>query len=121
MCAGPSEDIGDVGALLDHIPGLIAAVAGTGAALRAVRVTGVLADTNRDALSSEVVDDAALLVPPGDADALARAIQRVLDEPGLATRLRAAGPMRAAEFTWAACVDQHVAAYQRAAFAGARA
>jgi glycosyltransferase involved in cell wall biosynthesis len=77
--------------------------------------------TTEGSALAEVVDDAALLVPPGDADALARAIQRVLDEAGLATRLRAAGPVRAAEFTWAACVDQHVAAYQRAAFAGARA
>jgi hypothetical protein len=45
----------------------------------------------------------------------------VLEEPGLAARLRAAGPARAADFTWAACVDRHVDAYERAAVAGARA
>ena len=41
---------------------------------------------------AEVVDDAALLVPPDDPDALADAIAPVLDDPALAARLRAAGP-----------------------------
>jgi glycosyltransferase involved in cell wall biosynthesis len=77
--------------------------------------------TSQGSALAEVVDSAALLIWPGDTDALARAFTRVLDEPGLAARLRAAGPARAAEFTWAACVDRHVDAYQRAAVAGARA
>ncbi len=68
----------------------------------------------------EVVGDAALLAPPGDPVALAGAIASVLDDPAVAARLRAAGPRRAAEFTWARCVEQHVAAYERAAVAGAR-
>jgi glycosyltransferase involved in cell wall biosynthesis len=69
----------------------------------------------------EVVDAAALLVAPNDEAALADAITAVLDDPGVEARLRAAGPVRAAEFTWARCVDQHVEAYARAAVAGARA
>jgi glycosyltransferase involved in cell wall biosynthesis len=77
--------------------------------------------TSEGSALAEVVDAAALLVPPDDADALADALGRVLDEPGLAARLRAAGPVRAADFTWAACVDRHVDAYERAAVAGARA
>jgi glycosyltransferase involved in cell wall biosynthesis len=77
--------------------------------------------TSEGSALAEVVDAAALLVAPDDADALADALERVLDEPGLAERLRAAGPVRAADFTWAACVDRHVDAYERAAVAGARA
>ena len=41
-------------------------------------------------------DQAALLVPPGDAGALADAVRRVLGEPGLAERLDAAARARAA-------------------------
>jgi glycosyltransferase involved in cell wall biosynthesis len=68
----------------------------------------------------EVVDDAALLVSPDDPAALADAISTVLDDPALASRLRAAGPIRAAQFTWERCVEQHVDAYRRAV-AGVRA
>jgi glycosyltransferase involved in cell wall biosynthesis len=70
---------------------------------------------------AEVVEDAALKVSPHDPDALAGAIASVLDDPAVAARLRAAGPVRAAEFTWSRCVEQHVEAYRRAAVAGARA
>lgn len=62
----------------------------------------------------EVVGDAALLVPPADTDALARALAAVLDDPTLAARLRAAGPPRAATFTWERSIDAHIDAYRRA-------
>jgi glycosyltransferase involved in cell wall biosynthesis len=62
----------------------------------------------------EVVDDAALLVSPEDPAALADAIATVLDNPAVESRLRAAGPVRAARFTWERCVDQHLDAYRRA-------
>jgi glycosyltransferase involved in cell wall biosynthesis len=76
--------------------------------------------TTEGSALAEVVGDAAVLAPPGDADALAGAIGRVLDDSGLSQRLRSAGPARAAQFTWEACVDQHVGAYERAARAGTR-
>ena len=60
----------------------------------------------------EIVDDAGLLCPPGDAAALADALERVLGEPGLAGRLRSAGLARADDFSWdatAAGVDEAVA------------
>jgi glycosyltransferase involved in cell wall biosynthesis len=48
----------------------------------------------------EVAGDAALLCHPDDVDALAQAVGRVLGEPGLAERMRAAGLERASRFTW---------------------
>jgi glycosyltransferase involved in cell wall biosynthesis len=71
--------------------------------------------TSAGSALAEVADDAALLTPPDDPIALAGAIARILDHPGLADELRAAGPRRAAQFTWERCVDQHVEAYERAA------
>ena len=47
----------------------------------------------------EVVGDAALRIPPGDPEAWTEAIGRVLDDEGLATRLRHKGPERAKKFT----------------------
>jgi glycosyltransferase involved in cell wall biosynthesis len=41
-------------------------------------------------------DDAALLVPPGDAAALASAVRSILQDPALAARLRAASAKRGA-------------------------
>ena len=41
---------------------------------------------------TEVLGDAGLLVPPGDADALADAITRLLDDAELRARCHAAGP-----------------------------
>jgi glycosyltransferase involved in cell wall biosynthesis len=48
----------------------------------------------------EVVGDAGLLCPPGDVDAFADALGRVLNDDDLAASLRARGLARAAEFTW---------------------
>ena len=55
-----------------------------------------------------------LLVPTDDAPALAAAISRVIDEPGLAARLVEAGRARyAAEFTEEACVANYLALFRR--------
>jgi len=62
----------------------------------------------------EVVGDGGLLVKPGDADALADALQRILTDDSLATSLGAAGYRRAATFTWSACTAAHLAAYHAA-------
>jgi glycosyltransferase involved in cell wall biosynthesis len=61
----------------------------------------------------EIAGDAALLVDPGDVEALERAIGRVLDDPSLAAALRAAGPRRAAAFTWARAAAQTLEVYRR--------
>lgn len=55
---------------------------------------------------AEVVNDAAMLVPPQDPSAIARAIERVLTDPALAQALREKGLARAAQYSWrrtAAC------------------
>ena len=54
---------------------------------------------NRTSLP-EVVGDAALTVDPYDVDALAQELLNVITQPELAARLRAAGPLRARQFTW---------------------
>jgi phosphatidylinositol alpha-mannosyltransferase len=48
----------------------------------------------------------ALLVPPGDAGALATAIGRVLDEPGPTAKLVDAGRATAAAFDWSVVTDR---------------
>jgi glycosyltransferase involved in cell wall biosynthesis len=57
----------------------------------------------------EVVGDAGLLCDPRDAEALAAALVRVLEEPGLADELRRRGLERAAGFTW----DRTAEAFER--------
>ena len=63
----------------------------------------------------EVVGDAAVLVPPGDSDALAGAIGSLLADDALRARLVAAGHRRRASFSWDRCTDDLVALYHRAA------
>jgi glycosyltransferase involved in cell wall biosynthesis len=57
--------------------------------------------------------ESALHVPPGDPEALAAAVGRLLDDPGLAARVGAAGRARVIErFTWRAVAEQTVAWYR---------
>ncbi len=56
---------------------------------------------------------AALHVAPGDHEAIATAVGRLMDDPELAARLGAAGRARVAElFTWRAVAEQTVAWYR---------
>jgi glycosyltransferase involved in cell wall biosynthesis len=57
----------------------------------------------------EVVGDAGLLRGPRDAEGLAEALVRVLEEPGLAGELRRRGLERAAGFSWERTADELVA------------
>jgi glycosyltransferase involved in cell wall biosynthesis len=61
----------------------------------------------------EVAGDAALLVDPLDVDALTRALHRVLHDAALRARLAAAGPERAAAFSWAREAEKLRALYRR--------
>jgi glycosyltransferase involved in cell wall biosynthesis len=63
----------------------------------------------------EVAGEAALLVPPGDSEALAVSLASTLDSPGERARLGAAGRARVLErFTWQAAAVQTAEVYRRA-------
>lgn len=81
-------------------------------------VRGVPVVTSNRSSLPEVAGDAALLVDPGDPAAIARAMRLVLEDPGEAGRLRAAGLTRAAEFSWARTAELTAASYARALGSG---
>ncbi len=60
----------------------------------------------------EVAGEAALLVPPGDAPALAEALRRVVEDGALRERLRGAGRTGAAGFTWDRAADRTIEAWR---------
>ena len=63
----------------------------------------------------ELVSDneSARLIPPHDADALARALIEVLTDSALRARLGAAARLRIQSFDFDAMVDRYVALFQR--------
>lgn len=62
----------------------------------------------------EVAGDAALLVDPEDTGAIADGLERLMTDEALRARLAAAGPARAARFSWAATARVLVAAFDAA-------
>ncbi|MDT7545288.1 MAG: hypothetical protein QOE99_1398 [Actinomycetota bacterium] len=84
-------------------------------AVEAMACATPLVATTAGALPEVVGPDGvtALHVPPGDPEALAAAIARVLDDDVLAARLGAAGRQRVLDrFTWRAVAEQTVAWYR---------
>lgn len=61
---------------------------------------------NPEVLTDEVNG---LLIPPEDPAALAAAVQRLIDDPALASRLTEAGLTRSADFSWETTVQQTLA------------
>jgi glycosyltransferase involved in cell wall biosynthesis len=70
--------------------------------------------TSAESPMAEIAGPAALLVPPGNAGALAWALNRVLTDTELAERLRQEGPKSAAPYTWEASARLHLDAYRLA-------
>ena len=68
----------------------------------------------------EVAGDAALTVAPDDVRALAEAMRRAVTDEAVARRLRAAGPVQAARFTWHETARATLAVYQEAISLGTR-
>lgn len=81
--------------------------------LEAMTVGVPVVAANRGAIP-EVTGDAALLVPPEDADALAAAIERLVDDTGLAARQSTAGLARARLFAWDKAAEATLSAYRAA-------
>ncbi|WP_425261578.1 glycosyltransferase family 4 protein [Rubrivivax sp. RP6-9] len=72
----------------------------------------------RAASLPEVCGDAALYCDPADPADMARALVQLLDDPALRQRLRAAGPVQAARYTWSASARGLLAALLPAGQAG---
>jgi len=82
-------------------------------ALEAMTVGVPVVVSNRGALP-EVVGDAGLLVEPDDASGMASAMERILSDPALATKLARDGVVRARRFGWDASAARLVEAYASA-------
>jgi glycosyltransferase involved in cell wall biosynthesis len=65
------------------------------------------------AVLREVAGEDALFFEPRSEDAIAHAITRLLDDTAFADRLRAAGPQRAAHFSWRRTAEQTLDCYAR--------
>lgn len=74
--------------------------------------------TSAGTSTEDVAGDAALLIDPLDVDAMAEAIERVLNDRELAATLAEKGRQRAATFTWDRSAELAVEAYEEAAEAG---
>ena len=70
--------------------------------------------TSAESPMADVAGPAALLVPPGNAGALAWALNRILSDDDLAGRLRQDGPKSAGPYTWDASARLHLDAYRLA-------
>jgi glycosyltransferase involved in cell wall biosynthesis len=62
----------------------------------------------------EVAGEDAVFVPPGDDEALAAALERIVEDSSLREKLVAAGRERAAAFTWERTARKTIDAYRRA-------
>ncbi|MBU1274271.1 MAG: glycosyltransferase family 4 protein [Proteobacteria bacterium] len=71
----------------------------------------------RAAAVPEVVEDAGILVPPGDPGGMARALAALWDDPELARRYRALGAKQATRFSWERAAAQTLAVYEEVAAA----
>lgn len=82
-------------------------------ALEALACGAVLVASNATAIP-EVVGSAGILVDPEDDRSLEQGLARGVTDEELRQRLRAAGPARAAQFTWEACAERTMVAYRLA-------
>lgn len=76
---------------------------------------GAAVVTSAGTATEEVAGDAAILVDPLDVGAIARALQRLIDDPALAAALGSAARARASTFTWERTAELAAAVYAEAA------
>ena len=82
-------------------------------ALEALACGAAVVTTSGSAME-EIVDGAAVLVPPDDEHQLTEALESLLAGGPEVDRRRAAGPVVAAPHTWARCAERQVAVYRQA-------
>jgi glycosyltransferase involved in cell wall biosynthesis len=107
----------------DTLPGLFSAAGlfcypslyeGFGLPPLEAMATGTPALVGRYSAAPEVLGEAALMVDPADADAIADGLRRLADDDALRQRLAAAGRVRAAAFTWERTARATLDAYRAA-------
>src|SRR5690606_15764829 len=77
--------------------------------------SGVPVITSNSTALPEVVGDAGLTFDPGDAQALARHLQALLEDPSLRERCRERGLAQARGYTWEAAASVLRQAFERTA------
>ena len=88
---------------------------GFGLPLLEALACGVPSVASDDPALVEVAGGCALHAPRGDADALADALRRALEDRALRAELSRKGPERAARFTWERSARAHLVTYREAA------
>lgn len=107
-----------------HVPGLYAQASmlvvptlyeGFGFPVLESMAAGTPVVASNNSSIPEVAGDAAILVPTGDVQSLADAIQKILDDPSTATQLREKGLLQAAKFSWQRMGAETIEVYRRVA------
>jgi len=94
-------------------------IEGFGLPVLEAMASGAPTITSDGSALAEVAGDAALLVPPGDVDAIAAALRTVWRDAELRATLRTRGLARVAAFTWERAARDTLAAYQAVLGVGA--
>jgi len=106
-----------------HLPPLFAGAAGLalpslyegfGLPVLEAMASGVPVLTSDRSSLPEVAGDAALLVNPEDEDDICQGLEKLLSDNDFRARAKKRGLIQAKRFTWAKCVNQTIAAYQKA-------
>jgi glycosyltransferase involved in cell wall biosynthesis len=93
---------------------LCSLVEGFGLPVLEAMARGTPVACSRDSAPGEVAGDAGLLFDPTSEPEIAQATIRLLTDGDLRERLRAAGPQRAALYTWERCAEETMDVYRRA-------
>jgi len=89
-------------------------VEGFGLPVLEAMARGTAVACSRHGAPAEVAGDAALKLDPTSEASIADAVLTVLSDRDLRARLQAAGPARAAAYSWERCVADTLASYRRA-------